>query len=202
MKNKIITIPNPKLRQANQPLQQVDKKTRQLLADLREQLIASGGVGLAAPQIAQNYRVFATHLDRLGDDSPTANIKKKADPVRFFINPQIVACPAQKEFSKDNDGSYTLEGCLSLPGLYAPLPRYPWVELAFQEIDPQHPDQLIDRREKFTDYFARNIQHEYDHLEGILFTDYLKDNNVILYKVNPVTDRLEEVKDLQFIYGY
>ena len=194
----IITIPNPNLRLISKPVTQIDKKTKQVLDDLRTVLTKSGGVGLAAPQINYQTQIFATYLPHV---IPNFS-KSQKDPVRFFINPKITATSPKKSFSKENDGTYTLEGCLSLPGLYAPIPRYDWVDLTFQEINPETNELTSPKTERFTNFYARNMQHEYDHLQGVLFTDYLRDNNIILYRENPQTGKLEEVIDLDFIYAY
>lgn len=194
-KSRIVTIPSPQLRAPNKPLTSLDKKTLDLLKLLRAELLLSGGVGLAAPQIGLNYRVFATDLRRVDPDFP-----QNADPIRFFINPVITAHSPRQTFSKETDGGYTLEGCLSLPGLYAPVPRWKDVELDY--LEPNFTTgELINQHSSFSDYFARNIQHELDHLDGVLFTDYLKNNDLILYRDNKTTHQLEEI-DKNFIYGY
>lgn len=196
-RSNILTIPHANLRLSSKKIVQLDKKIHKILDELKSTLISSGGVGLAAPQIDQQVQVFATYLPHVGEKQTSGQ-----DPVRFFINPQITKTASKKVFSKEQDGTYTLEGCLSLPRLYAPIPRYDWVELEFQEIDPQTKQLTPSHREKFTGFYARNIQHEYDHLQGVLFTDYLIDTNIILYQENPDTQKLEEIEDLSFIEAY
>ncbi|MCL2109974.1 peptide deformylase [Microgenomates group bacterium] len=194
-KSLILTAPHPQLRAPNKPITILDKKTKSLLKTLREQLILSDGVGLAAPQIGYNYRVFVTDLRRALPSFPPSK-----NPFRFFINPVISSHSERKITAKEDDGNYTLEGCLSLPHLYAAIPRYPNLELSFFEPDLTT-GQLVAKRESFSDYFARNVQHELDHLDNILFVDYLKGNDLLLYRTNQQTGQLEEI-DKSFIYGY
>ena len=199
----IITIPNPNLRLKSKPVEKIDKKIKGVLDTLRRTLIKSHGVGLAAPQIDEQWRIFATYLPLAEPTkySPPNKLSKNFDPVKFFINPKIVKNCGKKTFAKESDGTYTLEGCLSVPHLFAPVPRYQWVEVEYQTLNEKG-ELSAPKREKFSDYFARNMQHEYDHLEGVLFTDYLRDNNIILYRENPQTGRLTEVEDLSFIYAF
>ena len=197
----IIKSPDQRLRQVSKPIAKIDKKTQGVLDDIRATLVSrADGVGLAAIQIGHPYRVFGTYLPLVEEGF---NHKNNAiDPVKFFINPRLIRTSPKKVFTKEKDHSYTLEGCLSLPGLYAAIPRFEEIELEYQEVDPQTQQLSAPKREVFRDYYARNIQHEFDHLMGVLFTDYVLGTNIILYRQNPRTDKLEEITDLNFLNAY
>lgn len=111
------------------------------------------GVGLAAPQIDNRVRMFATLLNN--------------EP-RVFINPRITNSSEKLSLGKDPEDP-DLEGCLSIPKLYAPVPRYTWIELEYEK--PVN-GKLETHSETFDDFAARVMQHEHDHLEGILFLDH------------------------------
>ena len=158
MKKKIITIPNPVLRKISQPVRVVDKKVRTLANDLIETLIKKTnpkGVGLAAPQINTSLRVFCTRVD----------LKKQPT---VYCNPTITAQSKKLTFGPDSKEPI-MEGCLSMPRLYGAVPRFEWIEIAYDHIVD---DQLIHTEDKLTEYEARVFQHELDHLDGILFTDH------------------------------
>lgn len=214
IKSKIITIPNPKLRRLATPVEEIDEKIRQGLMQMRTELIASGGVGLAAPQLGWNRQIFATNLARV---VPADEEKGPRDRIVFFFNPRVTRSAPEKIIETDAEGNETLEGCLSLPGLFSPVPRYPWVEIEFEtlSLDGQKqfwatgeggicwPDQMIKQKVTFENYFARNVQHEMDHLIGVLFTDYLKNTDLPLYRDNPQTHQLEEIDNKNLIInGY
>jgi len=198
----ILKSPDKRLRQISKHITKVDKKTQPVFDEIRATLIdRADGVGLAAIQIGHPYRVFGTYLPFVIDNFPKHQAKT-INSVRFFINPKIIRTSTKKAFTKEKDGGFTMEGCLSQPGLYAAVPRYEEVELEFQEIDPQTGQLTPPRRETFHDFYARNVQHEVDHLNGVLFTDYILDLNLALYQGHSKTDRLEEIEDLSFIKAY
>ena len=199
-KSKIITIPNPHLRQPSQSVTLIDNQLKRGLTAMRQALLKSNGVGLAAPQIDWPKQIFATNLKTIDDrDSSQHTFIKNSDPIFFFFNPRLTNQPPKKILEEDSEGNLTLEGCLSLPGLYAPIPRYQWLEIEFEIIDPDNPSQFKTQKARFDNYFARNIQHEMDHLQGILFTDYLKNTSLPLYQNNPKTDQLEEIPQKNLI---
>ncbi len=160
----IIHAPHPTLRLQARQVTSVDKKLIQLIKDLGHTLLTTKnpqGVGLAAPQINRSVAVFCTYLPD--------GINRRSD-LRFFINPVMVKhsqATILGEQAKDKEPR--LEGCLSIPKLYGAVPRYQWAEFEFDQIEN---DRLIRRKEKFTDFPARVMQHESDHLNGILFTDH------------------------------
>ncbi len=139
---KIILHPDPILEEVCDPVEKFDKKLYKLLDDMYETMIAYDGVGLAAPQIGIKKQIAVVDID--DDNGPLE-----------LINPRIL------EAGGEQTGP---EGCLSFPGLYGEVSRPYYVKIKAQ-----------DRKGKFfiieaEDYLARVIQHEIDHLHGILFT--------------------------------
>jgi len=188
---KIITIPHPTLRKTAPVITKVDEQLIKFIKDLEKTLAESKnprGVGLAAPQVDKLLRVFTTNLPE-GDD-PGQPGDRLPGELRHFINPVISrACKRKKVMGvdpKDPD----LEGCLSMPGLYGPVPRHRWVELEFQTLVD---GQLHDHKERFDNFPARVIQHELDHLDGILFTDYSLEHDLPVYRQSNDGENLVEI---------
>lgn len=191
---KIITIPHPTLREVAAEVKTVDKKLIQFIADLEATLAATvkpKGVGLAAPQVDRLKRIFTLNLGR----------NEKEDTLRSLINPVIVKHSPNQTFGPDEEDPY-LEGCLSIPGIYGPVPRWQWVEVEFQVIGGGQSEarsetrselQLVTHHEVFEDFAARVVQHEMDHLDGILFTDYSLEFDLPLYTENKKNKKMEEI---------
>lgn len=179
MKLPIITVPNPILRQISKRVQKLDNKTVQFISDLGETLVKKDdppGVGLSAIQVATPLRVFYTYLpiEYQGEDFPS---NTKHLELRVFINPTIVAHSDNVTLGP-NPKKPLLEGCLSIPSLYGPVYRYQWVEVEYETIQTplttiHQPPVTEKRSQRFSGFTSRVIQHEYDHLDGILFTDYI-----------------------------
>jgi len=125
---------------------------QQLVADMWETMYHADGVGLAAPQLGKPIRLFVVDGACLGKDHPDLK-----DFKRVMINPKIV------EESTTNR-SYS-EGCLSLPDIHVDINRPDWIVVEYFD------EQLEKKRERLTGFACRMVQHEYDHLEGVLFTD-------------------------------
>lgn len=124
----------------------------ELIADMHETMTQADGVGLAAPQVGLSIRLFVVDLSTLEEDNPIYMDFKKT-----FINPEILV------FSEE---VCTMEeGCLSLPDIHENVSRS--VEIRIHYLD----EQFRQHEEVFDGYLARVIQHEYDHLEGKVFTD-------------------------------
>jgi peptide deformylase len=85
-----------------------------------------------------------------------------------------------------------LEGCLSIPGIWGPVPRYSWIEIGFETPEK---GTLVTKKQRFEAFPARLVQHELDHLDGILFTDYSLKYDLPLYTDNPTTGKLDEIED-------
>ena len=180
----IITIPHPTLRQQALPITRVDKKVVTFLHKLSQTLANTKnprGVGLAANQVNKKIAVFSTLV---------ATDSSKSPQLRLFVNPKIVDRSDQIIVGLTiGDKKPFEEGCLSMPKLYGAVPRPAWVKLAFDQVVGE---ELVTQTEVFENLSARVVQHELDHLHGILFTDYSATSGLPVFKeVNP--DRWEEV---------
>lgn len=146
----ILIAPDPRLNLKAAPVLNIDEEIRALIKDMFETMYANQGCGLAATQVNVQKRVIVVDLD--SDD----NLPKTP---RAFINPVILTS------SKEMQGIQV--GCLSLPNVYPTVKRPK--EVTFQYMD----ENGITHQEKATDIFSECIQHEIDHLDGILSIDYL-----------------------------
>lgn len=179
----ITTVPAQVLRtKANQV--NWDKKAIEISKSLAQTLMAKDnpkGVGLAAPQLSKKMRMFVTWLAQNPEAEPSP------EDMLVFINPVLTATSKEMTFGPDKDDPY-LEGCLSIPGLYGPVPRHEWVEVEFETVPYPQLSAANDQRptekrvQRFSDFAARVVQHEYDHLEGILFTDYTLQFDLPIYE--------------------
>ena len=187
---KIVEYPNYCLRAENEPIAKVDRHLLRLLTNLERTLKnESIGVGLAAPQIEINRQVIAVNL-------PDAN--GKAFQYNHFINPRVLK-QSEKLTLSSSSKKKDLEGCLSVPHIYAPVWRPEWIELAYQQVENE---QLVKKTAKFSDFAARVVLHEVDHLQGVLFVDHVLTQNTPLYLENNQGE-LEEItkEDLFEIFG-
>lgn len=151
--HKIVEIPDPRLRTISTPVEVVDDEVRTLIDDLFDTMYASRGIGLAAIQIGVAKRVLVMDLQEEGEDG-----KPVREP-RVFINPEIVE-------TADDSNIYN-EGCLSVPDQYAEVERPATCRVRWLDRDgTQHEERL-------EGLLATCIQHEMDHLEGIIFIDHL-----------------------------
>ena len=142
----------PALRKETDEVAPGELDLKQLVSDMQETLTAAEGCGLAAPQVGLSKRLFIVDGSELGEDYPEC-----ADFKQVFINPEIIE-------ESDEQVSYS-EGCLSLPGISENVVRPKTITIRYQDADFQwHEDT-------YTDFKARIVQHEYDHLEGHVFTD-------------------------------
>jgi peptide deformylase len=133
----------------------------QLIADMFETMYAASGVGLAAPQIGQSLRLFIVDASPFAEDEegkPTEDAHLK-DFKKVFINPYIV--------EEEGEEWPFEEGCLSIPNIREEVFRQPKIVLQYQD------EHFKEYEEEFEGFAARVIQHEHDHLDGILFTDHL-----------------------------
>ncbi|MEP3524341.1 MAG: peptide deformylase [Hyphomicrobiales bacterium] len=153
----IITIPDKILKQACDPVERVDDELRTLLDNMLETMYDAPGIGLAAPQIGVLRRAITIDVSRRAeDDESDAPIPK--NPL-FMINPEIV-------WSSDEPSVYD-EGCLSIPEYYAEVERPAEVIVSYLDRDGRQNELKADG------ILATCVQHEIDHLDGILFIDYL-----------------------------
>jgi peptide deformylase len=164
--------PNPILREKAKRIKTFDANLRKLVADMFETMRVENGVGLAAPQINQSIRLLVIEI------LPDRREGEKGVKVAL-CNPEIVK--ASDEMISD------LEACLSIRGWYGEVPRHRWVVVKAQ--NPEGKEVRI----KAEDYYARVLQHEIDHLNGILFTDRIVDIST-LRRIEPETS--EEQSEL------
>jgi peptide deformylase len=150
----IVEVPDPLLRQISTPVEKVDDEVRALIADMFETMYDAPGIGLAAIQVGVPKRILVIDLQEPAEEG--------GDPVkdpRVFINPEIVQ-------SSDQEVPYT-EGCLSVPDQYAEVDRPDRIRARWLD------EQGKVHEEEIEGLLATCLQHEMDHLEGVLFIDHL-----------------------------
>ncbi len=148
----IVAYGSPVLKVKAKDIDKTFPGLEKLIDDMFQTMHGANGVGLAAPQIGLSIRVFIADASGISDEEPELASFKKV-----FINPKIVS-ETGKEWSYN-------EGCLSIPGIREDIMRKPTVELEYYD------ENFVFHKETFEGKPARIIQHEYDHLEGVLFTD-------------------------------
>jgi len=145
----ILTVPNPILKQVSKPVETVTDETRALMDDMLETMYAAPGIGLAAIQVGVPLNIIVMDLAKEGEEPRP----------QYFINPEILELTdAQKPYE---------EGCLSVPDVFDEIDRSERVQLRYLDY---HGKEITEWAE---DLYAVCIQHEMDHLKGVLFIDYL-----------------------------
>ncbi|WP_339831482.1 peptide deformylase [uncultured Parvibaculum sp.] len=145
----IITAPDPRLKQVSKPVERVDDALRALMDDMLETMYAAPGIGLAAIQVGVPKQVIVMDLAREGE---------KPQP-RYFVNPDIL-------WTSDDTAVYE-EGCLSVPDMYEDVERPARCRVRYLDYQGEI------REEDCDELLATCLQHEMDHLKGILFIDHL-----------------------------
>jgi peptide deformylase len=145
----ILTVPHPVLKQVSQPVEAVDDELRALMDDMLETMYDAPGIGLAAVQIGVPKRVIVMDLARQ-DEEPQP---------RYFVNPEILWRSEETQLCE--------EGCLSIPDVYDEVERPTRVRLRYLDYNGKQVE------EEAEGMYAVCIQHEMDHLQGILFIDHL-----------------------------
>jgi len=168
---KILTEPDPFLRQKSKKVEIVDHDTRSLMDDMIDTMYAAPGIGLAAIQIGVPKRVIVIDLSRTDE---------KKNPL-YFVNPEII--------TNSNINTSYEEGCLSVPGQFAEINRPDKCKVKF--LDYNGREQILEAE----GLLATCIQHEIDHLEGILFIDYLSKlkKTMIVKKLSKQKKSLERI---------
>jgi len=172
MIKKIIPSTNPIIRQKAKPIKVFDRKIKALGRDLIDTLAVQKdpeGVGLAACQIGKPVALFA--------------FVDKDKKIKLIANPKIIEIKNSRQSKKEKT---ILEGCLSVPDLYGELERAQSITIKYQSLEGK------EKEETFRGFEARIIQHEIDHLNGILFTDRLLKEKKPLYQLEG--EELEEVR--------
>ena len=167
---KIITEPNKILRQISEPVEKVGKEEQKLMDDMLETMYAANGIGLAAIQIGIPKRIIVMDISK--DEN-------KKEP-RYFVNPVIL--------NKDKLKSTYEEGCLSVPDQFAEIDRPKNCDVEY--LDYNGEKKFL----KAEGLLATCIQHEMDHLEGILFIDYLSK-----LKKSIIIKKLSKLKSNQIV---
>ena len=145
----ILTEPNTLLRQISKPVEKVGDDERELMNDMLETMYAAKGIGLAAIQIGELKRIIVMDISKE---------ENKKNPM-YFVNPVII--------NKNNEKATYEEGCLSVPNQFAEINRPNKCEVEYLDYNGNK------KNLKAEGLLATCIQHEMDHLEGILFIDYL-----------------------------
>ena len=148
-KKKIVIEPDPILRKKSESLEKVDDEIRELLDDMLETMYAAPGIGLAAVQVGILKRIIVIDISK---------DKEKKDPL-FLINPEIIS-RSKKTYVYE-------EGCLSLPGHHAEIEIPAECQIKFVDYNGKEKELIANG------LLATCIQHEVDHLNGVLFIDYL-----------------------------
>lgn len=162
----ILEIPHPMLRQRARKVRRIDKRMLQLAYDMVDTMREAGGVGLAANQVGELRRLIVLQLP-------------EEEEARIYFNPEILKRDGTREVE---------EGCLSYPGYRAIIERSMWVR--FGALD--HTDKEI--KVKADGLLAQAMEHEVDHLNGILYLDHLSDHTK-LYRVDEQNEALVEDDD-------
>jgi len=170
----IIIIPDKRLRLKSEPVKAVDKSVRALIDDMFETMYAAPGIGLAAIQIGVPQRVV------------TMDLAKKEEPKQpqVFINPEVV-------WASDEKATYE-EGCLSIPEYYEEVERPKAVKVKFLDVELRPQEIEADG------LLATCLQHEIDHINGVLFIDHISKlkRDMVMKKFKKVARKTEGVKPL------
>ena len=153
----IVAYGDPILKKETEEIEKGHEGLEQLIEDMFETMYNANGVGLACPQIGKGLRMFIVDASPFADDGEEYEHLRGFK--RVFINPYIV------EEEGEEWGFH--EGCLSIPGMREEVMRQPKITLEYQD------ENFELKEEVFDGFAARVIQHEHDHLDGILFTDHL-----------------------------
>ena len=155
---KILTYPDPILREKTEEIEAFDEKLARLVEDMAETMYDAPGIGLAAPQIGESLRLIVVDISK---------DREEAQEYMALINPEIV----------EHEGhQLDEEGCLSVPELTSNVTRYKKITINYQDLEGKKHTLTTEDR------FAVVLQHEIDHLHGILFIDHLSSLKRNLYK--------------------
>jgi len=148
-----------------------------LIANMFETMYKASGVGLAAPQIGESIRLFVIDASPFAEEDPSLKGIKKV-----FLNAQMI--------DENGDKWSFNEGCLSIPGIREDVSRKPEIRIQYQD------EQFNSFEEDFTGILARVIQHEYDHIEGVLFTDRINPlrKTLLSKKLNNISKGIVDVE--------
>lgn len=176
----IVQLPDPILTTPTKRVVSFDKKLKAMIADMKKALLSAKkpkGVGLAGPQTGFRYRIFLT--------KPT-----EKDNIRVFINPEILAL-SKKTTEGVPERENKLEGCLSIPDVWGKVKRSLSLTLRYQD------EKGVIHEEKFSGFHATIIQHETDHLNGVLFTHRVLEQKGKFYQGSQDENGKEVLEELE-----
>lgn len=176
----IYTYGQPVLRQVAQDISADYPELPQLITNMWETLAESDGIGLAAPQVGLSIRLVVIDLDLLREDLPEYTGFRKV-----FINGHIVEIDEEAGYDTKE------EGCLSIPDIHETVKRAKRIRVRWQD------EQFVEHDEWIEGYLARVIQHEFDHLEGQLFTDRISP-----FRKTMVRSKIGAIQQGKFRCGY
>lgn len=172
----IISVPHPTLRAQSLPLDRIDSEVQEKVKDLTDAMKHAHdpeGVGLSFPQIGYNLRGFVTYLEK---------------KIKVYLNPVILDQSEETTLGGTPERP-TLEGCLSIPWLYGPVWRPKRIKVKALN------EHGVEFTKIMTSFPARLFMHEYDHLEGVLFTDYTLRDQLPLYLLDREHDQFVPIQD-------
>lgn len=184
---KIVSAPNPVLSQVSKSVPKVNGGVLKLIGEMEKALLSAKdpvGVGLAAPQVGKSLQIFIA--------KPTPKSK-----IQVFINPKIITQSFEKAYVKrpkkdtSEKASKKLEGCLSLPNIWGPVLRASSLTMLYLD------EQGESHTEQFKDFMATIIQHEMDHLQGVLFPKRALDQKGTLYKSHKNEKGEDEFEEIE-----
>lgn len=180
----IFVAPHQVLKTPADKVESVSDDIRDLIANMIDTMYAARGIGLAAPQIGVLKRVVVMDVDQQDENTEDDSAPITRGEVRVFINPEVV-------WSSEEENVYT-EGCLSIPGQYADVTRPKQVRVSY--MDEHGKAQEIEA----DGLLATCLQHEIDHINGVLFTDHLSalKRDMLMRKLKKYTrEHAERLKD-------
>jgi len=170
----IIKVPDPVLKQVAQPIDKVDEKIRKQMDNMLETMYDAPGIGLAANQVNLLNRVLVMDLTKRDEDESEEETSEKGGPI-VMANPQIIW--------ESEEISVMEEGCLSIPRQYAEVQRPARVRVKYLDYNNKEAELEAEG------LLSHCVQHEIDHLNGVLFIDYLSSlkRNMMIRKVQKLT---------------
>ena len=153
----VVAYGDPVLREETKLIKKEDEQLSELIKNMFETMYHAKGMGLAAPQIGQSLRLFIIDTKQVSDKDEKSD---EEGVVQTFINPEII--------EKSGEEWKYEEGCLSIPFIHEDVIRPPKIVLRYFD------EEFVEHEKSFEGMTARVIQHEFDHIQGILFVDYLK----------------------------
>lgn len=172
MIRKILSAKDTRLRIISRPVKTLDKKILALISDLENTLSIQKepeGVGLAAPQVGENVRIFCINFQKTK---------------MVVVNPKVVFAGKAEAPKGKRSRPKIMEGCLSLVNFYGNVDRPKSITIAYETLSPDR-RSFIPKIETFSDFLAQIVQHEIDHLNGVLFVDKLLAQKSPLYELKP-----------------